>query len=358
LKTRTSHIDQEEIRRLKELIPISVVISLTPLDSKYALNEYGKMCCPFHLDRTPSLQVYTETNTFFCFGCGLGGDVIAFTRLLFDESFVEAIDRLKNWEGEISVGPTLKTKTSLLQLSEQGGKEVFQFIESRLQREELDERKEFLRERSIRASSFYGFSWGIISPLSSTELSELTPTEGELLKKIGFLVETGHSLYQPFGGRLCFIVKDANGQGRAMIGRSLNGDPKWLLTRDTSFSRKSNLIFGLYESRFELEAKGTCVLVEGVFDVWALRSAGIMNVVSVLGTKISPQQVELLGKSVSHVFIWFDGDSAGRLGAEAVKRNLESAGLEVEVCLTETDHDPEISLRGLTPLYQWDESQK
>lgn len=50
--------------------------------------------CPFHKEKTPSFYLYANTNSFYCYGCNMGGDVIHLTRLLYGFSFPEAVKHL------------------------------------------------------------------------------------------------------------------------------------------------------------------------------------------------------------------------------------------------------------------------
>ena len=53
-------------------------------------------CCPFHSEKQPSFMIYKDTNSFFCFSCNKGGDVIHFIRLLYDLDFKDAIRYLND----------------------------------------------------------------------------------------------------------------------------------------------------------------------------------------------------------------------------------------------------------------------
>lgn len=49
----------------------------------------GYICCPFHAEKTASCKIYP--NSFYCFGCGEGGDVITFVRKFLNKDFNEAV---------------------------------------------------------------------------------------------------------------------------------------------------------------------------------------------------------------------------------------------------------------------------
>lgn len=60
----------------------------------YTLNSHGKMCCPFHDEKTPSFSVYREGKRWKCFGCQSGGSVIDFVMKLFNIGFLQAVARI------------------------------------------------------------------------------------------------------------------------------------------------------------------------------------------------------------------------------------------------------------------------
>ena len=77
------------VDKIKRLVTIQNIID------RYGYKpKKGFISCPFHNEKTPSLRIYTDTNTFYCFGCGMGGDVISFVAHLFKIDFGSAIMRL------------------------------------------------------------------------------------------------------------------------------------------------------------------------------------------------------------------------------------------------------------------------
>jgi DNA primase len=58
------------------------------------LNSKGSALCPFHKENTPSFKIFTGSNSFYCFGCGVGGSVIDFTMKSFNLTNLEAARKL------------------------------------------------------------------------------------------------------------------------------------------------------------------------------------------------------------------------------------------------------------------------
>lgn len=73
---------------------IKEMVSMQAIADRYGLtvNRSGFACCPFHDEKTPSLKLYE--NSFYCFGCGAGGDVITFVAKLYGLSNAQAALRI------------------------------------------------------------------------------------------------------------------------------------------------------------------------------------------------------------------------------------------------------------------------
>ena len=77
------------IQQLKQYSDIEqIVSSYVPLKKK---GRYLTGLCPFHSEKTPSFFVYPQTQSFYCFGCGAGGDVITFIRRIENLDYMEAV---------------------------------------------------------------------------------------------------------------------------------------------------------------------------------------------------------------------------------------------------------------------------
>lgn len=75
---------------------IKELVSIEDAALRYGLepNRKGYISCPLHEESTPSLKLYPDTNSFYCFGCGAGGDVLALVRGLFGLNYGQAVVRL------------------------------------------------------------------------------------------------------------------------------------------------------------------------------------------------------------------------------------------------------------------------
>ena len=90
---------------------IKVAISVKQAAEHYGLkvNRNGMACCPFHNDRHPSMKL--NEDYFFCFGCGVKGDVIDFVARSFDLSSYEAAQKLAS---DFGLDPKPPTSAAML----------------------------------------------------------------------------------------------------------------------------------------------------------------------------------------------------------------------------------------------------
>jgi len=81
----------EKVTQARQVPILDIVSQL--LEVKQRGKSYVALC-PFHEDRNPSLHIYPDTNTFYCFGCQKAGDAIGFVRLHFGYGFRQAVEYL------------------------------------------------------------------------------------------------------------------------------------------------------------------------------------------------------------------------------------------------------------------------
>jgi len=325
--------DLEELRR--ELDIVDVVSRFVPLErvgSNYRAN------CPFHPDRTPSFFVSPSKGIFKCFGCGVGGDAIKFYALYENLSYLEAARELARLYGKrfnlAGVKEEEKVRVALERVSDF-------YRESLLKNEEA---LEYLKARGVDGHTVKRFSVGYAP--DSRKLAEFLKREGLLEEylKTRNLVSLGSGNYRDlFLKRVVLPVRTPSGRTAGFSGRRLreDGSPKYVNSPESPYFKKSSLLFGLSETKDYAKEEGYALLVEGVFDVLKLFSAGVRNAAAPLGTALTEQQARVLAAYVKKVYLLFDGDEAGRKAVRRAVPLLLSAGLEVFVVRLPEGHDPD-----------------
>ena len=303
--------------------------------------------CPFHSERTPSFTVFPATKSFYCFGCGAGGDVISFTMRAENLEYVDALELLAQKSG-ITIpkdkvdAPTGPSRKRVLEMNLDAAK----FFRSCLFDKNIGgEAMKYLTEtRQLSTSTIRRFGLGY-SPNDfgalTNHMHKLGYTDEELT--VGFLCgkskKTGRT-YDYFRNRVIFPIIDTIGNVIGFGGRVMDGsEPKYLNTSDTPAFKKSNNLFALNFAKANAEEQ--LILCEGYMDVIALHAAGFENAVATLGTAITPSQARIFAKYTKKVIITYDSDNAGQAAADKAMRYLAEVGVEVRVLRLSGAKDPD-----------------
>ncbi len=316
----------EEVRRRADIV--SLIGEYVTL-KKAGRNFLG--LCPFHREKTPSFTVSPDKQMFYCFGCSEGGNVFSFLMKLNHLTFPEAVRHVAGKTGvvipERSMTPEEKDRYSLgEQIRRVNGLAAEYFVRA-LQSSAGERAKEYLRKRGIEADAIQTFRIGF-APDGRSRLLDFLEKKGisaRLVEQAGLAVQrTGEGdsgYYDRFRGRLMIPIEDVDGHVIAFGGRIMgSGEPKYMNSPESPVYTKGNNLFGLSRTRETIRQAGFSLLVEGYFDLIALWSAGIQNVVATLGTALTRTQVDLLRRYALRVVAVFDPDEAGR---KALARSLE-----------------------------------
>lgn len=309
-------------------------------------NQHG--LCPFHNEKTPSFTVFPATKSFYCFGCGAGGDVVSFIMKAENTDYVGALEYLG-----ARAGIEIPTDRNDLHSREIPKKRIYEMnVEAaRFFRRCLTEDacgKEGLRylteSRGLSMAVIRHFGLGF-APDSFTALANhmrsLGFSEEELCA--GFLCkksEKNGRIFDLFRNRVMFPVIDTVGNVVAFGGRVMDDSkPKYLNSSDTPVFKKSRQLFALNFAKRVCEER--MILCEGYMDVIALHAAGFENAVATLGTAITSDQARIFAKYTKQTVICYDSDTAGQTAANKAMRLLEGVGVDVRVLKLEGAKDPD-----------------
>lgn len=304
--------------------------------------------CPFHSERTSSFCVYPHNGSFYCFGCGAGGDVITFLRLVEHYDYIEAIKVLSQRTGmdfEISEEDnTLHNKKLLMyEINREAAKFYHQALFEANGKIALD----YLKKRGITLSTIKHFGLGY-SPASGYALVDYLKKKGYngediILSNLAFKSRNLREIDR-FRNRLMFPIIDVRGNVIAFGARTMgNETPKYINTSDTLVFKKSTNLFALNFAKKSGESK--LILTEGYMDVVSLNQAGFTNAVAGLGTALTPNQVKLMARYADEVLVSYDSDEAGQKAANRAITMLKSNGINVKVITIPKAKDPDEYLR-------------
>lgn len=278
--------------------------------------------CPFHSEKTPSFVVYPETQSFYCFGCGAGGDVINFVRRISNLDYVEAVKLLAGRAGmpmpeEDDKAGRLRSRVLAV------NKEAARFFYEQLNADTDAARtaRAYWRGRGLSDATIRRFGLGY-SPddfgALRRHLRSKGYTEEEMLASgLEKRSEKGN-VYDVFRGRVMTPIFDLRGNVIAFGGRVLGDEkPKYINSPETIVYKKSKAMFALNIAK--KSASRRYILCEGYMDVISLHQAGFDTAVAACGTALTADQVRLLGEYADEVVLCYDSDEAGQ---KATARSL------------------------------------
>ncbi len=337
-------ISQGFVEELKYRNRIDDVVSSYVSLKRAGSNKVG--LCPFHSEKTPSFTVFSNTETFKCFGCGAGGDVITFIMRAENLDYISALEFLAKKSG-LEMPGEKENKSELVKRSRMFdmNREAARYFNKMLNEPCAEGARAYLAKRKLSSAAVKRFGLGF-APQSFDALRNYMHAKGyrddELREAFlcGKSERTGN-YFDYFRGRLIFPIIDNLGNVVGFGGRATDDEtkPKYLNTSDTPVFKKSRNLFALNFARTCCEEY--LILCEGYMDVIAVNIAGFANAVATLGTALTAEQARIMAKYTKKVVIAYDSDDAGQAAAKRAIPLLEEAGLEVSVLKMRDAKDPD-----------------
>ena len=304
--------------------------------------------CPFHNEKTPSFTVYPDTASYYCFGCGAGGEVINFIRNIENLDFIESVKLLADRAG-LKLPETDSYDDAIAKLRRriyEANREAARFYHETLFTEKGKQQLDYLIGRGVSPKMIKHFGLGA-APDDWHALAEHLKNKGfnrDELVAANLLRSSEKNgkryYYDAFRNKVMYPVIDLRGNVVAFGGRVLdNSKPKYINTSDTLVYKKSNELFALNFAKNGNDRK--LILCEGYMDVIALHQAGYENAVAGLGTALTPEQVSLVSRYADEVALCYDSDEAGQKAVRAAMTLFSKTGVKVKVIRLEGGKDPD-----------------
>jgi DNA primase len=295
--------------------------------------------CPFHDERSPSFSVHGEEKLYHCFGCGVGGDLFDFVCEIEGIDFPQAVELLADRYGvevkrekeDPEAEKRRKERDRLQQLLERSA--AF-YAATYTDSKEAARSREYLASRGLSTDQLAAFGVGYAPSAWDTLIvrAQRAGFSTQEMATVG-LAQQGRNggMYDRFRSRIMFPIKDARGRVVGFGARATRDDqkPKYLNTAETSFFRKSEILYGIDLARPAMAKAGRAILVEGYTDVIALHQIGLAETVGIMGTAMTEHQLARLSATVDTVVLALDADAAGQ---KAMLRAQEvAAGRKVSI---------------------------
>ena len=318
----------------------------TVMESYVHLIRRGRLyvCnCPFHSEKTPSCTIFPDTQSFYCFGCGVGGNVITFTQQIENLNFVDAVKLLAKRSG-LTIPENEENKQSsqlrirILEIN----RETANFYYRNL----LGENKsglQYFKNRGLSPAIIkkygLGFAPGEWDKLTSYLLKKGF-TEEELIAADVSRRSKNGTMYDNFRNRVIYPIIDVRGNVIGFGGRVLDDSvPKYLNTSKTLVFDKGKNLFSLNFAKNTNTS--TMILAEGYMDVIAIHQAGFENAIATLGTAITADQARRISQYVKEVIIAYDSDNAGQQATQKAINHFNDVGLTTKILHMEGAKDPD-----------------
>lgn len=311
---------------------------------------------PFHDEKTPSFVVSPSKQIWKDFSSGKGGSAITFLMEIENFTYPEALRHAAKKYG-IAIEED-KVEYSEEQKKAQTERELLYKIHevaNTFFQEILWENEEgkaiglsYFKERELHDDIIKKFQLGY-SPEQKDAFTKYALEKGyekEILEKSGISIfpENTPTGVDRFRERVIFPIHSFSGRVLGFGARILKSNvktAKYLNSPETEIYHKSNVLYGLNQSKQAISKENLCLLVEGYMDVISLHQSGIENVVASSGTALTTEQIKLIKRLTENVTILFDGDAAGIKASFRSIDMLLAEGMNIRVALFPDGDDPD-----------------
>lgn len=330
-------ISDEKINEIRSSVNIVDIISnYIPLTNK-GKNYFG--ICPFHDDHSPSMSVSPERQMFKCFTCGVGGNVFTFVSKYEDISFIEAVKKVAEYANIPLDIKNISKKESIHKKEYEIMDMVVKIYQNNLNTINGKKAQEYLNKRNIDDKTCNLFKIGYALNDNTYLYNILSKKyKNKELDDLGLINISGVDGYDKFINRLMIPITDEYNQVVGFTGRIIEKDdtsPKYINTKETSIYKKGHILFNYYNAKESAKVLKNIIIVEGNMDAIRMYANGYQNVVALMGTSLTKEQIDLIKKLRASVTLLLDSDNAGETatitnGEILLKNNIETFVLRLD----------------------------
>ena len=328
-----------EIRNSTDIVNvISSYINLIPKGK----NFFG--VCPFHDDNNPSLSVSKEKQIYRCFSCGASGNVFKFIMDYENIGFKEAVKKC----ADIAGIPLTIDKTSTKSTANKDLYEMYslsnKIYQNNLMSKDGNKARLYLEKRGITEDIIKTFKIGL--SLDQATIKEVLINKKYKLDDIvksGLVVKNELGITDIYKNRIMFPLFDLNDNIVGYSGRVYDktDSSKYINTKETEIFKKGEILYNYVNAKEPCRKANKVIVVEGFMDVIALYKVGIKNVVALMGTALTKNQMLLIKKMAREVILCFDGDEAGQRANYACANEFIKVGVTPKIIRLTVGLDPD-----------------
>ncbi|MCR5774979.1 MAG: DNA primase [Lachnospiraceae bacterium] len=338
----------DEIRSRNDIV--DVIGSVIKLKRKGA-NYFG--LCPFHNEKTGSFCVSPQRQTYHCFGCDAGGNVISFVMEYENYSYPEALRYLAERAGieipEAEETPEEKREARFKGRVLECLKDAAIYYYKKLYSPEGRIGLEYFRNRGLTDGTIKSFGLGY-SGKGRDQTVRYLKSKGYTDKEINAAglcnISEKYGMTDRFFNRVMFPIMDINskviGFGARVMG---SGEPKYLNSPEGVVFDKSRNMYGLNVARRSRSPYR--IVCEGYMDVITMHQAGFTEATASLGTAFTSGHANLLRRYTDDIRLTYDSDAPGQKALMRAIPICRSAGLSTKVIHLDPYKDPDELIKAM-----------
>ena len=338
-----AYIDESKINEIRNSVNIvDIIKDYIPLTNK-GKNFFG--VCPFHEDHAPSMSVSSDKQIYRCFSCGAAGNVFTFVKEYENVSFLEAVSIVAKKAGipftytENKVSNVSESNQNLIKILTDASK----FYQNNLNSKDGEKALNYLKERNFNIEDIKEFEFGLA--LQNNNLYNFLHKKGYSDKDIEntSLISTEKHIHDVFINRVMIPIHDLEGRVVGFTGRlyEKSDNPKYINSKESDVFKKGKILFNYHRAKNHVRNNHELIIVEGNMDALKLYAAGIKNVIALMGTALTTDQVDAIKKMRAKVILMMDNDSAGKLGMYQNGNILKKNGIDPEIVVLSGVKDPD-----------------
>ena len=318
---------KEYLDEIKTRLKVSTVVSKTVNLKKRGKEFVG--LSPFKTEKTPSFTVNDEKEFYHCFATSEHGNIFDFVMKTQNLKFGEAVKSLANLAGMRPY--TFSKKDEEREKNWQEYCSIYnQYVEfyhdEILKNEKAENARDYLKKRNLSKEEVKTFKIGYVerNPNFYQKLNNEFSEKALIESGLFYLDEKKKTYIERFRDRIIFPINNISGQPIGLGGRTFQENnylAKYINSPETPFFKKGSNLYNLNLARKLSNKIDHVYLVEGYMDVIGLSKNGIENVVAILGTSLTDNQILILNQFFDDIIICFDGDESGYKAAVRAAEN-------------------------------------
>ena len=336
-------ISNEEINAIRKNCNIvDIISSYVPVTLK---GKDYKCVCPFHDDHSPSMSISTSKQIYKCFSCGAAGNVFTFVQNFENVSFIEAVKIVAEKIG-YQISGVFKQETVLKYQKEYDLMElVNKYYENNINTKSGLAAKDYLHKRGLSDEDINKFRIGLSldEPDTLKNILEKKGYTTKVSEDLGLVNNIDGKFFDVFRGRIMFPLYDTEGHVIGYSARIYRGEAiaKYINTKETYLYKKGNYLYNYHLAKNEAKRSKKLIIVEGQMDAIRLYINGVKNVVALMGTALTKEQIELIKRLLCEVILGLDGDEAGKTATLKNGEILTQNNITVQVIRINLKKDPD-----------------